>query len=60
MCVPGAAPLHHGGGTGHSLSVGSDALAFVGALEAADSLPLRGAYYEGFSAKKPLAVYYRR
>jgi len=37
-----------------------DALAFVGALEPADSLPLRGAYYEGFSAKKPLAVYYRR
>jgi len=53
-------PLHHGGGTGHSLSVGSDALAFVGALEPADSLLLRGSYYECFSAKKPLAVYYRR
>jgi len=40
--------------------VGAEARGFVGALDPADSLPLRGAYYEGFSAKKPLAVYYRR
>jgi len=57
---PAPPPGGGGGGGGHSLSVGSDALAFVGTLEPADSLLLRGSYYECFSAKKPLAVYYRR